>query len=232
MKKSPILIFIALSTCAIALAQYSKYDVVDYFRLIPTDYLTDNFLDIRATQNATLEEDREDILEWGQKPIDSSATFGFNNIVDIKNGYISADHYYIYGLFNEFVVWKAKNRQDVIGISTRVDLKNYNGDSKMGPQTDTKISQSLTFYTYVKGRFIETNYFLPSGRKLLELARTKLPDLKKVTYPNLVYILPRTGTKVRIANYILPKTKFGKVIIRDFASLIWNGTELKFSERP
>jgi hypothetical protein len=234
MKKSVALIFVVL-TSAVALSQYSKYDVIDYFRLIPLDHLQDSFLDVKVTEKSD-EERREDILEWGLNPPDPSIRDA-NDVVDVKNGYISHSHYYIQNWVNEFVVWKAKNKEDIIGISTRLDFKSYRYTDKFSLPVGFErnfygLEQNLVFYTYVKGRFIVTDYFIPEKSKLLALARRKFYDLKKDPYPKIVFILPRSGTKVRIANYIIPNIKGAKPIVRDFASLIWNGTELKFSEKP
>ncbi len=233
MKRLAGVFLIAIFLSVIVYAQYSKYDVLDYFRLIPVEKLTDSFLDLKATQNATLEEDREDIVEAGlsSKKVEE---FYFNTVIDIKNGYISARHYYIQELMNEFVVWKSRDKKDLIGISTRLDFKKYAelGEARGGYNEEYGVAQNLAFYTYENGIFNLTDNFVPSRNYLFNLARKKFPDLRKDPIPSIVYLLPRNGTKVRIINYILPKVKTGKIIIRDIASLNWNGTTLKFSEKP
>jgi hypothetical protein len=211
-----LIIFLSFSSQA----QYSKYDVIDYFRLIPIGYFDDNFLDFKVTDQSSLEAIREKILK--------------NGIIDVGNGYISQEHNYIPELLNEFTVWKSKDKKDVIGISTRLNFLTYfsNTFDRAGYTKEYGIRQNLYFYTYENGIFNLTDYFMPNGNSLIRLAKKKYPDLKNNPQPNLVYLLPRYGTKVRIVNYVLPKVKIGKIIIRDVASLIWTGTELKFSEKP
>jgi hypothetical protein len=210
-----LIVFLSFSSQA----QYSKYDVIDYFRLMPIDYFDDNFLDFKVTDQNSLEAIRENVLK--------------NGTVDVKNAYISQEHNYISELFNEFTVWKSKNKKDIIGISTRLNFIAYssNGYDRSRYAKEYGIRQNLCFYTYENGIFNKTDYFMPDGNSLIRLAKKRYPDLKSNMQPNLVYLLPRTGTKVRIVNYVLPKVKTGKILIRDVAALVWTGTELKFSEK-